>query len=132
MSFALDVKKWTPQRLLRFAGVGFFVVILLTTCTTEYQGKWALRSNAKTGTSLAEFKKEYGEPRYTYRNWESLPEAYQQLFGNPSRSEDVYYAYQREGLPSYWSFVVSVDSDTQTVQRYIYWRAIALKPRENI
>ena len=107
-------------------------MILLSTCTTEYQGKWALRSDAKPGTSLIEFKNEYGEPRYTYRSWESLPEEYQQSFGRPSQTEDTYYAYQMEGLPSYWSFVVSVDSETQTVQRYIHWRAIALRPRENI
>lgn len=129
---SLDVKKSTPQRLLRIAGVVFVVMVLLKTCTTEYQGKLALRSYAKTGASLTEFRKEYGEPRYTYRSWESLPEEYQQLLGGPSQTEDTYYAYQMEGLPTYWSFVVSVDSETQTVQRYIYWRAIALRPRENI
>jgi len=107
-------------------------MVLLSTCTSEYQGKWLLRRHAKTGTPFAEFIKQYGEPLYTYRDWDSLPQAYQQLFVKPSQLEDTYHAYQREGLPSYWSFVVSVDFETQTVQRYIYWRAIAIEPRAGI
>ena len=126
------MKKRLPKRLLRNVGVSFVALLFLSMFTSEYQGKFTLRRHAQTGTSFADFKKEYGEPRYAYRNWESLPQAYQQLFLKRSQSEDTYYAYQREGLPSYWSFVVSVDSETQTVQRYIYWKAIALKPREGI
>ncbi len=126
------MKVWTRTRLLLNVGAALIALCFLSMLTSEYQGKFELRSHAKTGTSFADFKKKYGEPRYAYRNWESLPQAYQQLFIQPSRSEDAYYAYQREGLPSYWSFVVSVNSDSQTVQRYIYWKAIAFKPREGI
>lgn len=107
-------------------------MVILSICTTEYQGKWALRRHARPGASWPEFKKEYGEPRYTYRSWNSLPQAYQQLFGEATPPEDMCHAFQMEGLPSYWSFVVSVDSQARTIHRYIHWNAIALKPRKDI
>jgi hypothetical protein len=72
-----------------------------------------------------------GIQKGVWRTPDSLPQAYQQLFGEPTQSEDKYYAYQEEGLPFYWSFVVAVDSETRTIQRYILWRAVALRPREN-
>lgn len=122
----------SPKHLLKIAIVSFLAWCFLSTFTSEYQGKLALRRHAKTGTPFTDFKKNYGEPRYTYLNWDSLPQAYQELFVKPNQSEDTYHAYQREGLPSYWSFVVAVDSETQTVQRFIYWKAIALRPRDGI
>ena len=125
-------EKNSTKRVFKALGCLLVCALVLVTCTSEYQGKWELRSNAKAGTPLGDFHSIYGEPRYTYHGWDALPQPYQELFTAPVDSEDTYYSYQMEGLPSYWSFVVSTDSSTHTVLRYIYWKAIALKPKENI
>ena len=125
------MKEGLSKNLLRITIGVIVVIIILSVLTTEYQGKWALRSNAKEGTPTNELFNVYGTPKYTYQGWNNLPEVYQELFGYPLDSEDIYYSYQKEGLPSYWSFVVSVDSKTQTIQRYVCWEAVAVKPKEH-
>lgn len=124
-------KIWPGKRLKRIAGIGFALSIFLNTCTSEYLGKWSLWMDAKPGASWTDFQRKYGRPRYNYPGWDTLPTAYQEKFEHPIETEDTYYAYQCEGLPSYWSFVVAVDTASQTVQRFIYWKAIALRPTQS-
>lgn len=113
--------------------VGAFLVYAFTaTFTTEYTSKRELRSFVRKGMPVHEFTGKYKNPKFTYKGWRSLPDEYQRLFGTPSESEDLYYSYPVESLPRYWAFVVSVDTDTDTIQRYVICKAGPLPPRKTL
>ena len=113
-------------------GFGALVLLsLLSVFTSEYTGKWSLNKNATQGTELSKFQQEYGEGTYFYPSWNFLPNEYQELFDGNGKRTNEYYAYQMEGLPSYWGFIVSVEKQTQKIESYAYIGAIAIKPIKN-